>query len=219
MDIMPNIQGADRPTLIQRGWRSLRAVLVLTLGCLPLLAHASHAHGHTAKPAAQHGRHKPTLRPKSPKLALSKHSKHRTALHSVRRGHPAKKKVPDKNPLDHRRAAVTSIQHGKASYYGDSALNGHRTASGERFSQDELTAAHRSLPFGTRIRVINLANQRQVVVRVNDRGPFVKGRIIDLTTAAAQRMGMTKQGVAHVRLEVLGHEEVASSRERHSPIS
>ncbi|HKS13733.1 MAG TPA: septal ring lytic transglycosylase RlpA family protein [Pseudomonas sp.] len=91
---------------------------------------------------------------------------------------------------------------GTASYYG-SRHHGKRTASGERFNQHGLTAAHRSLPFGSRVRVTNLANQRSVVVRINDRGPHSRGRLIDLSRAAAQKIGMIRSGTARVRVQGL----------------
>ena len=93
-------------------------------------------------------------------------------------------------------------QVGMASYYGG-AHNGRRTASGERFDMEEMTAAHRTLPFGTRVRVTNLANGRHATVRINDRGPFRKKRIIDVSYAAARELGMVGRGTARVRLEVL----------------
>ncbi|GAB3369396.1 septal ring lytic transglycosylase RlpA family protein [Azotobacter armeniacus] len=92
------------------------------------------------------------------------------------------------------------MAEGKASYYQE---HGELTASGERFNRNALTAAHRSLPFGTRVRVTNLENQRSVVVRINDRGPAVRGRIIDLSHEAAQRLGILPDGVVPVRLERL----------------
>ncbi|ERI52900.1 hypothetical protein N878_17200 [Pseudomonas sp. EGD-AK9] len=95
-----------------------------------------------------------------------------------------------------------ATETGKASYYGD-RHHGRKTASGERFDQHALTAAHRSLPFGTRVRVTNLSNERSVVVRINDRGPFVRGRIIDVSRAAAERLGMLRSGVVPVRVEQL----------------
>ncbi|MFI8745388.1 septal ring lytic transglycosylase RlpA family protein [Pseudomonas sp. NPDC077186] len=95
-----------------------------------------------------------------------------------------------------------ATETGKASYYGD-RHHGRKTASGERFDQHALTAAHRSLPFGTRVRVTNLSNERSVVVRINDRGPFVRGRIIDVSRAAAERLGMLRAGVVPVRVEQL----------------
>lgn len=87
-----------------------------------------------------------------------------------------------------------------ASYYGP-AFAGRRTASGERFNPSAMTAAHPTLRFGTRVRVTNSRNGRSVVVRINDRGPFVKGRSIDLSSGAAKALGMG--GTAHVRIEVV----------------
>lgn len=95
---------------------------------------------------------------------------------------------------------------GLASYYHDK-FQGRRTASGEPFDQNALTAAHRSYPFGTLLRVHNLENGKSVDVRINDRGPHISGRIIDLTRRAAQAIGMLQQGVARVRLRVLQGEE------------
>ncbi|WP_456268385.1 septal ring lytic transglycosylase RlpA family protein [Kushneria sp. AK178] len=91
---------------------------------------------------------------------------------------------------------------GEASWYND-RYQGAQTASGERYDKNAMTAAHRTLAFGTRVRVTNLNNQRQAVVRINDRGPFTGGRVIDLSRAAAGRIGMIRSGVAPVRLEVL----------------
>ena len=88
---------------------------------------------------------------------------------------------------------------GLASFYSQ----GTRTASGEKFNAGELTAAHRTLPFGTRVRVTNVATGQSVTVRVNDRGPFINGRVIDVSHAAAQSLGMVGQGVAKVKLDVV----------------
>ncbi len=85
---------------------------------------------------------------------------------------------------------------GKASWYAMTS----RTASGERANPNTFTAAHRSLPFGTRVRVRNIANGRTVTVRINDRGPFVRGRIIDISRAAAARLGILRRGIARVCL-------------------
>ena len=93
-------------------------------------------------------------------------------------------------------------QSGVASYYGK-RFHGRRTANGERFNMNALTAAHRSLPFGTKVRVTNPRNGRSVTVRINDRGPFHGGRNIDLSRAAAARIGMVNSGVAKVTMEVL----------------
>ena len=97
-------------------------------------------------------------------------------------------------------AAGEHIGSGKASYYGNQHHN-KLTASGERFDQTALTAAHRTLPFGTNVRVTNTRNGKSVVVRINDRGPFVRGRIIDLSKAAFERIGNTRSGIIQVRLE------------------
>jgi rare lipoprotein A len=96
--------------------------------------------------------------------------------------------------------AAAFTQTGVASYYGPE-LHGRRTASGERFNKEAMTAAHRTAPFGARLRVTNLTNGRSVVVRVNDRGPFVRGRIVDVSQGAARQIGMNGRGVARVRVE------------------
>ena len=94
------------------------------------------------------------------------------------------------------------VREGLASYYAD-RFHGRTTASGEVFDMNALTAAHRTLPFGTRVRVTRLDSGRDVVVRINDRGPFVEGRIIDLSRAAAEKLGMLVDGVVRVRLRVI----------------
>lgn len=97
-------------------------------------------------------------------------------------------------------------QVGLASYYGEK-FHGKRTASGEIYNMYDMTAAHRTLPFGTYVMVTNLENGRSVVVRINDRGPFAKGRVIDLSYAAAKRLGILHKGVAKVRIDVLARPE------------
>jgi rare lipoprotein A len=100
------------------------------------------------------------------------------------------------------RTAVASRQYasnGLASYYS----HGSRTASGEKFNAGELTAAHPTLPFGTRVRVTNVNTGKSVMVRVNDRGPFVRGRVIDVSRSAAESLGMVGRGVAKVKLDVV----------------
>lgn len=94
------------------------------------------------------------------------------------------------------------VQYGFASYYGGE-FQGKKTASGERFNKWDFTCAHKTLPFGTRLRVTNLKNHKSVIVRVNDRGPWVKGRIIDLSYAAAKKIGLLKYGVVKVKIEVI----------------
>jgi rare lipoprotein A (peptidoglycan hydrolase) len=94
---------------------------------------------------------------------------------------------------------VTSTQSGIASFYGYGA--GSQTASGQRFNPNDMTAAHRTLPFGTKVRVTNKRNGKTVVVTINDRGPFIRGRVIDLSTAAAGVIGMKSSGLAPVTVE------------------
>ncbi|WP_394701368.1 septal ring lytic transglycosylase RlpA family protein [Marispirochaeta aestuarii] len=101
-------------------------------------------------------------------------------------------------------------ESGGASWYGP-GFHGRITASGERFNTNDLTAAHKTLPFGTRVRVTNTANGKSVTVRINDRGPFVQGRIIDLSRAAAEQLGMLESGTAQVLVEELGSRGVAEA--------
>ena len=96
-----------------------------------------------------------------------------------------------------------ATQTGTASWYGP-GFHGNPTSSGEIYDQNDLTAAHQTLPLGTRVAVTNLQNGRSVEVRINDRGPFVDGRILDLSQAAARALGMIGPGTAPVRIEVLG---------------
>jgi len=95
-----------------------------------------------------------------------------------------------------------SYQVGQASFYGP-GFQGKKTASGETFNQNAMTCAHKKLPFNTRLKVTNLDNGQTVVVRVNDRGPFAKNRILDLSAAAGKKIGLEKTGHAKVRLEII----------------
>ena len=102
-----------------------------------------------------------------------------------------------------RKAEGPVKESGIASYYAN-ALQGRRTANGEHYDKEALTAAHRTLPFGTRVRVTNVHNGLSVVVRINDRGPHVEKRVIDLSYAAARKLKFIEQGTTRVSLEVLG---------------
>jgi len=101
---------------------------------------------------------------------------------------------------------AAASQTGRASWYGHQ-FQGRLTANGERFDMHALTAAHPTLPFGTRLRVVNLDNEREVEVRINDRGPVVPGRIIDLSYAAARALGAVGAGIVPVRLTVLDRDD------------
>jgi rare lipoprotein A len=117
---------------------------------------------------------------------------------------PLSKKPPRSAPsiAAPARDVPASSTLGLASYYGRQ-YNGRKTASGEIYDMRKMTAAHRSLPFGVKVRVTELSANRSVVVRINDRGPFSKGRIIDLSLAAAQRLGIVQTGTATVRLDIV----------------
>ena len=123
--------------------------------------------------------------------AKSRHHRH----HSHHAGQAAKSNWLDAN------ASIRSSGSfsGKASFYGNES--GSRTASGQRFNQNAMTAAHRSLPFGTKVRVTHRG--QSVVVTINDRGPFVRGRVLDLSTGAARAIGLTGAGVGKVTAEVV----------------
>ncbi len=110
---------------------------------------------------------------------------------------------PDGPELD-----VVDTFDGHASFYA-SRFRGRRTASGERYDPGELTAAHRSLPFGTWVRVFSLHSGQEVLVRINDRGPFVRGRVIDISRAAAQALNMVHAGTHRVRVDVLSKRSTA----------
>ena len=107
--------------------------------------------------------------------------------------------------------AAVYVQRGAASWYGP-GFHGRKTASGERFNQHSFTAAHRKLPLGTKATVTNLNNGKTVEVEINDRGPYVRGRIIDLSKAAAERLGMKDAGTTLVRLEVTKAQSVEPAR-------
>ena len=111
--------------------------------------------------------------------------------------------APPKPAPETARAKQIKILHGLASWYGG-VFNGRKTASGERFNSQELTACQPDLPFGSVVRVVNRANKRSVVVRINDRGDLIdEGRVIDLSKAAAEQLAMTRSGLAKVDVEVL----------------
>ncbi|MCI6701716.1 MAG: septal ring lytic transglycosylase RlpA family protein [Prevotella sp.] len=106
--------------------------------------------------------------------------------------------------------SLQAQQRGKASYYSKKST-GARTSSGERVHHDSLTCAHRTHPFGTLLKVRNTRNDREVIVKVNDRGPFGRGRIIDLSYAAARALDMLGHGVVVVELEVVGNDSIVPS--------
>jgi rare lipoprotein A len=127
----------------------------------------------------------------------------------VRRGH-YQRTVPTSDTVIVPGEGALYLEEGVASWYGP-GFHGRRTASGKRFNTHKLTAAHRSLPFGTKVLVTNLSNDKSVEVEINDRGPAKKTRrLIDLSKAAAKKLGFAKAGVAKVRVEVIEKEEIDS---------
>ena len=101
---------------------------------------------------------------------------------------------------------ATKISTGVVSWYGDK-FHGRKTASGEKYDKDELTAAHKSLPFGTKVKVTNIRNGKSVVVEINDRGPYAKSRVLDLSQAAFSEIGHTNTGVMKVEYEIIKSED------------
>jgi rare lipoprotein A len=99
-------------------------------------------------------------------------------------------------------ATFGQVQTGKASFYADK-FEGSPTASGEKYKHSKLTAAHKTLPFGTKVKVTNVSNNKTVEVTINDRGPYVENRVIDLSKSAAEKLGFINQGIADVRIEVI----------------
>ncbi len=108
----------------------------------------------------------------------------------------------DKSKIDDKKIISGTVFYGKASYYSD-AFHGKITANGEIFDMTKLTAAHRSLPFGTLLQVRNMTNNRTVIVRINDRGPFKENRVIDLSKAAAEALDMIHDGIIDVEITIL----------------
>ena len=96
-----------------------------------------------------------------------------------------------------------AFQHGKASFYHYVDSKIRLTANGEKFDSGKLTAAHKTLPFGTEVKVTNLKNNKSIIVRINDRGPFIKGRVIDITKHGAEQLDFIKSGIVPVKLEIV----------------
>jgi rare lipoprotein A len=122
------------------------------------------------------------------------------------------KSLADAQPLDDGAPDVSDFkQVGRASWYGGRFV-GRRTASGERYNMHALTAAHKTLPLASYVRVTNMSNHKVVVVKINDRGPYVRGRVIDLSFAAAKLLGLQHAGTARVQIEGLSQEEARAEQ-------
>lgn len=121
------------------------------------------------------------------------------------------KSLADAKPLDEGPDVSDFKQVGRASWYGR-RFAGRRTASGERYDMNALTAAHKTLPLASYVRVTNMSNQKVVIVKINDRGPYVRGRVIDLSFAAAKMLGLAHAGTARVKIEGLTQAEARAER-------
>jgi rare lipoprotein A len=145
----------------------------------------------------------PNTRARSSKVSqLSSHGQHALKQKQTTRfksRQAAHKKSHGRLALHGRPSQRQAAMRGLASLYSEDT----ETASGERFDKHKLCAAHPTLPFGTRLRVTNIGNGRSVIVRVNDRGPFVRGRVVDVTSAAAEVLGMVDQGVVTVTIDIV----------------
>lgn len=174
------------------------ALLTVAIGLsfsAPVRADAPVSVARLVDPIVAHGA--PADTPTQQPLAIVKQELPQTAPPAEEAGEAAEAEAPA--PVA---PALELIGEGMASYYGYE-LAGNRTANGEIFDPEKMTAAHRSLPMGTRLLVTNLANGRTVEVRINDRGPFAKRRILDLSQGAARKINMIRSGTARVRLELL----------------
>jgi len=182
---------------------ALAALSVALMGAEP--ASAKHERSHAAEAGkASHASKKASHRKAAHKKANYKKKAHYRKA-AAKRTYQTKRTARAQRhaAASAKRASAASYgggSHGIASYY----WQGQKTASGARFNPSAMTAAHRTLPFGTRVRVTNKRNGRSVVVTINDRGPFIKGRIIDLSKGAAGVIGMHGSGLAPVSVEVLG---------------
>ena len=168
-------------------------VLRLALACLPLLVFGACSHAPRVGGEVEGPVEPATTRARARDEA-------RVPDLSVARSHD--EAADDSSEADSGVEPGGDTEHGRASYYGNE-FEGRRTASGDRYDGDALTAAHRTLPFGTRVRVTNLDNGRSVEVVINDRGPHRKGRVIDLSHRAAEELGMVRAGTARVAVEVV----------------
>jgi rare lipoprotein A len=182
VDVKANLIRVSTPLGSGSGMRSFMQRLAVVAGAASL---AACAQSHVATNRSE-------LR--SPVRQASQEYNPTPSFAPSRRVAVARRHTPFKN------AAKTQVaSHGMASFYTE----GTKTASGEKFNTNELTAAHPTLPFGTRLRVTNVASGQSVTVRVNDRGPYVRGRVVDVSHAAAETLGMVGGGVAKVKLDVV----------------
>ena len=206
---LPARQAAAHAALLPSDF--LRPAVPLVAGCLAFMALVASLKATPAAPnliALEPARQTVIFATQTVNVA-NKGSRLETAVPIVAAPVPEPKRVrvasitPDafisKEPEPESSAVEGKASYGLASYY----WQGKKTANGEKFNAQEMTAAHRTLPFGTRVRVTRLDTGRSVTVRINDRGPFIQGRNVDLSRGAAQQLGMLDRGVTKVKLDVL----------------
>ena len=185
VDVKANRIHRNAPLVSAAGVRNVIQLFAVVLGAASLAA--------CAQPSVVTQK---TELPAANRKASLEHNR-KTSFATNRHQGVTKKHTPFASDKTATKTQIAS--HGIASFY----TTGTKTASGERFDTNELTAAHRTLPFGTRLRVTNVATGQSVTVRVNDRGPFIPGRIVDVTYNAATTLGMVGGGLAKVKLEVV----------------
>ena len=176
----------------------------LLLALLLLTAATPSAYGRPKRPARKHAVAKTNTKKKTKTAGIAKK---KAKTKSAEAASNAADSIIKTSTLDEHPLIKAPAQKGKASYYS-LRINGHKTSSGERLNNDSLVCAHRTHPFNTRLLVRNPANGKEVVVRVIDRGPYSKGRIIDLSYEAARRLGMLSAGVAMVEVSVYNETHV-----------
>lgn len=174
---------------------SILLITLLTIAVLPSRAGMcnSQADDH-AKMELADMKEKKKKRVKKNKVATKKPAKKTVSTPAIKENG---KKTSTKS-----KASKGKVEKGEASYYADK-FHGRPTASGEKYNKKAMTAAHKTLPFGTKVRVTNISNGKKVDVIINDRGPFKAGRIIDLSRAAAEKIGLIQAGVTKVTVEIL----------------
>lgn len=182
--VWPWSTGESRAGISVEGGMSSIAYNTLRLFAVALVAATLAA---CAQPAA--------LTDKAGSLAASRQA----SSEAGRKAFSSSRHASRQQPASPAKSEASDASSGLASFYGHES----RTASGEKFNAGELTAAHRTLPFGTRVRVTNVATGKSVTVRINDRGPYVPGRVVDVSHSAAASLGIVRQGVAKVKLDVV----------------
>jgi peptidoglycan lytic transglycosylase len=178
-----------------RGWTALRVLVIAAAASLAACA----------QPAVFADKPEPEVVTPAPVLAADPEPEAKPV--------PVRKPKPSKSAKERAATGKPTAEKKQTTYYGLASYYHHtRVASGEKFDPKELTAAHRTLPFGTRVRVTELKTGRSVTVRINDRGPFIDGRIVDVSKSAAAELGLISRGITKVKLEVIDDGDADKTR-------